>query len=93
MRTPEDVRSVLRTRYRRSVVQWLALLPTCGADRVLVSLPLDPPTARIARDANSLDETFEGKRGSLDWRRGRKVRRRQGQARPQNLLRTWPFWA
>ena len=50
MRTPEDVRSVLRTRYRRSEVQWLALLPTCGADRILVSLPLDPPTARIARD-------------------------------------------
>lgn len=50
MRIPEDIRRVLRTRYRRSVVQWLCLPPSGGADEVVVSLPLDPPTARTARD-------------------------------------------
>lgn len=74
MRTPEDVRTALRTRYRRSVVSWLALPPPQSGTGVgvRVSLPLDPPTARVARDdatavAAWIRSWTRATAGSLPW--------------------------
>jgi hypothetical protein len=52
MKSPNDVRSTMAVKYRRGVAGWLAAPPARvapGADSaVVVSIPLDAPSARVA---------------------------------------------